>query len=197
MITGYIRVSTIKQHPENQRDEIQRYADANGLEVDKWVLEVVSGKKQVKGRKLGSLLRRMKKGDTLIVTEISRLSRSLTDIMGVMGQCVGKGVNVYTTKEKYRFDDSINSKVLCFAFGLVAEIERNLISMRTKEALALRRAEGKSLGRRKGDCPKMALLRQNAEEISRMLEAGQTARHIYTKLGVSKATWQKFRKEVM
>ena len=197
MITGYIRVSTIKQHPENQRDEIQRYADANGLEVDKWVLEVVSGKKQVKGRKLGSLLRRMKKGDTLIVTEISRLSRSLTDIMGVMGQCVGKGVNVYTTKEKYRFDDSINSKVLCFAFGLVAEIERNLISMRTKEALALRRAEGKSLGRRKGDCPKMALLRQNAEEISRMLEAGKTARHIYTKLGVSKATWQKFRKEVM
>lgn len=197
MITGYIRVSTIKQHPENQRDEIQRYADANGLEVDKWVLEVVSGKKQVKGRKLGSLLRRMKKGDTLIVTEISRLSRSLTDIMGVMGQCVGKGVNVYTTKEKYRFDDSINSKVLCFAFGLVAEIERNLISMRTKEALALRRAEGKSLGRRKGDCPKMALLRQNAEEISRMLEAGQTARHIYTKLGVSKATWQKFRKEVV
>ena len=197
MITGYIRVSTIKQHPENQRDEIQRYADANGLEVDKWVLEVVSGKKQVKGRKLGSLLRRMKKGDTLIVTEISRLSRSLTDIMGVMGQCVGKGVNVYTTKEKYRFDDSINSKVLCFAFGLVAEIERNLISMRTKEALALRRAEGKSLGRRKGDCPKMALLGQNAEEISRMLEAGQTARHIYTKLGVSKATWQKFRKEVV
>lgn len=197
MITGYIRVSTIKQHPENQRDEIQRYADANGLEVDKWVLEVVSGKKQVKGRKLGGLLRRMKKGDTLIVTEISRLSRSLTDIMGVMGQCVEKGVNVYTTKEKYRFDDSINSKVLCFAFGLVAEIERNLISMRTKEALALRRAEGKSLGRRKGDCPKMELLRQNAEEISRMLEAGQTARHIYTKLGVSKATWQKFRKEVM
>ena len=197
MITGYIRVSTIKQHPENQRDEIQRYAEANGLEVDKWVLEVVSGKKQVKGRKLGSLLRRMKKGDTLIVTEISRLSRSLTDIMGIMGQCVGKGVNVYTTKEKYRFDDSINSKVLCFAFGLLAEIERNLISMRTKEALALRRAEGKSLGRRKGDCPKMALLRQNAEEISRMLEAGQTARHIYTKLGVSKATWQKFRKEVV
>ena len=197
MITGYIRVSTVKQHPENQRDEIQRYADANGLVVDKWVVEVVSGKKQVKGRKLGGLLRRMKKGDTLIVTEISRLSRSLTDIMGVMGQCVEKGVNVYTTKEKYRFDDSINSKVLCFAFGLVAEIERNLISMRTKEALALRRAEGKSLGRRKGDCPKMELLRQNAEEISRMLEAGKTARHIYTKLGVSKATWQKFRKEVV
>ena len=197
MITGYIRVSTVKQHPENQRDEIQRYADANGLVVDKWVVEVVSGKKQVKGRKLGGLLRRMKKGDTLIVTEISRLSRSLTDIMGVMGQCVEKGVNVYTTKEKYRFDDSINSKVLCFAFGLVAEIERNLISMRTKEALALRRAEGKSLGRRKGDCPKMELLRQNAEEISRMLEAGKTARHIYTKLGVSKATWHKFRKEVV
>lgn len=107
--------------------------------------------RQKKGcdRKLGGLIRRMKHGDTLIVTEISRLSRTLTDLMGIMGKCLEKGINLYTTKEGYSFDNSINSKVLCFAFGLVAEIERNLISMRTKEALALRKAEGVVLGRKK------------------------------------------------
>ena len=97
----------------------------------------------------------MKRGDTLIVTEVSRLSRTLTDLMAIMGKCLEKGINLYTTKEGYSFDNSINSKVLCFAFGLVAEIERNLISMRTKEALALRKAEGVVLGRKKGSYTKM------------------------------------------
>lgn len=195
MVFGYVRVSTAKQHPENQQDEILRYAEANAIRVDRWVIEIVSGKAQLKGRKLGSLLRRMKKGDTMIVTEISRISRSLTDIMGVMGHCVEKGINIFTTKEKYRFDDSINSKVLCFAFGLVAEIERNLISMRTKEALALRRAEGKTLGRKKGDCPKIDIIRNNSDRIAAMTEAGSSEREIYSKLGVSKSTWYKYKKE--
>ena len=197
MIVGYIRVSTAKQHPENQMDEIQRYADANGLNVDKWVVEIISGKKQIKGRKLGLLIKRMKKGDTVIVTEISRLSRSLTDIMEVMGRCIDKGVHIYTTKENYRFDDSINSKVLCFAFGLVAEIERNLISMRTKEALALRKAEGKSLGRRKGASPKMRALQENAGRIEAWIDEGMADSWIYRKMGVSKATWYKYKKEAM
>lgn len=193
MIVGYIRVSTEKQHPENQRDEINRYAAGNEWTVDKWVVEVVSGKTRVKGRKLGGLLRRMKKGDTLIVTEISRLSRSLTDIMTLMGQCMKKGINIYTIKEKYCFDDSINSKVLCFAFGLVAEIERNLISMRTKEALALRKAEGKQLGRKEGFCPKMEVLMNNEDEIRKMLSAGLSNKDIYTSYNVSKSTFTKFK----
>ena len=189
-------MSTSKQHPENQRDEIQRYATANGIVVEKWVVEVVSGKKNIKARKLGALMKKMRKGDTLIVTEISRLSRSLTDIMGIMGECIGKGVNIYTTKEKYRFDDSINSKVLCFAFGLVAEIERNLISMRTKEALALRKAEGKPLGRRKGDSPKMDVLRDNFDTIQDMIDSHKTEKEIYRYFGVSKSTWYKFKMEI-
>ena len=142
MIIGYLRVSTGKQNPANQQDEIRRFADSRNLSVNQWVTEVASGKKKGCDRKLGGLIRRMKHGDTLIVTEISRLSRTLTDLMGIMGKCLEKGINLYTTKEGYSFDNSINSKVLCFAFGLVAEIERNLISMRTKEALALRKAEG-------------------------------------------------------
>jgi DNA invertase Pin-like site-specific DNA recombinase len=197
MIVGYIRVSTEKQHPENQRDEINRYAAGNEWAVDKWVVEVVSGKTRVKGRKLDGLLRRMKKGDTLIVTEISRLSRSLTDIMGLMGKCMSKGINIYTIKEKYCFDDSINSKVLCFAFGLVAEIERNLISMRTKEALALRKAEGKQLGRKEGFCPKMEVLMNNEDEIRKMLSAGMSNKDIYTSYNVSKSTFTKFKNFLM
>ena len=84
----------------------------------------------------------LRPGDTLVVTELSRLSRTLTEIMSIMGLCLRRQIVLYSTKDGYAFDDSINSKVLCFAFGLAAEIERNLISMRTKEALALRKAEG-------------------------------------------------------
>lgn len=161
MIVGYLRVSTEKQHPANQQDEIRRFAKNRNWEVDVWVTEVVSGKTRERDRKLGTLLRRMKRGDTLVVTEISRLSRTLTDIMSIMGRCLKKQINLYTTKEGYTFDNTINSKVLCFAFGLVAEIERNLISMRTKEALARRKAEGVVLGRRKGSFTKLNVLVEN------------------------------------
>lgn len=195
MIVGYIRVSTGKQHPENQKEEICRYAEANNHLIDKWLIEVVSGRKNVQGRRLGHLLRRLKKGDTVIVTEVSRLSRSLTEIMVIMSQCVSKGINIYTVKEKYKFDDSINSKVLCFAFGLVAEIERNLISMRTKEALAARKAEGKPLGRQKGEAPKMKILNDNIDRVRSMIAAGSSNKAIYTRFGVSKATFYKFRSE--
>lgn len=193
MIVGYIRVSTGKQHPENQKEEIARFAETTDLTIDRWVVEVVSGKKEVKGRKLGSLLKRLKKGDTIITTEVSRLSRSLTEIMGIMGNCISRGISIYTTKEKYKFDDSINSKVLCFAFGLVAEIERNLISMRTKEALAVRKAEGKTLGRKKGEAPKMNHLFKNTEQIRDMLKQGRSDKDIYLELGVSKATYYKYK----
>ena len=137
-------------------------------------------------------VKRMRKGDTVIVTEISRLSRSLTDIMEVMGRCIDKGVHIYTTKEKYRFDDSINSKILCFAFGLVAEIERNLISLRTKEALALRKSEGKVLGRKKGYQPKMEVLRKNRENIMKMQLEGRRTGEICAKYKVSRDTYYKF-----
>lgn len=149
MIAAYIRVSTDKQNLANQKEEIQRFAREQGMEIDVWVKETISGKTPSGKRKLGWLMRKVRKGDTLIVSEISRLSRSLTEIMEIMGKCLEKNIRLYTVKERYSFDDSINSKVLCFAFGLVAEIERNLISMRTKKALAVKRSEGVILGRRK------------------------------------------------
>ena len=196
MIIGYLRVSTEKQNPENQRDEIRRFAEEKSSEVDSWVVETASGKIAHKKRKLGRLLRKMNKGDTLIVTEISRLSRSLTEIMAIMGECLDRQINIYTTKERYTFDNSINSKVLCFAFGLVAEIERNLISMRTKEALALKRAEGVRLGRRPGSDVKMQVIRDNSARIEAMLASGMTVTKICRKIGISRNTWYKFRSQM-
>lgn len=90
MIVAYLRVSTSKQNLSNQQDEIRRFAQNRNLSIDRWVMEVVSGKKNKKERKLGSMLKRLKKGDTLIVTELSRLSRTLTDIMAIMGHCLEK-----------------------------------------------------------------------------------------------------------
>lgn len=194
MIAAYLRVSTEKQNPDNQKEEILRYAKSRRISVDLWVTETVSGKKNEKERKLGSLLRRLKPGDTLIVTEISRLSRTLTDIMEIMGKCLKKKIRLYTTKEGYSFDDSINSKVLCFAFGLVAEIERNLISMRTKEALAVRKANGVQLGRRKGSCTKLRILQDNHTEILSMLKNGHTIASVCKHFCLSRETFNKYRK---
>ncbi len=195
MIIAYLRVSTGKQFLSNQQEEIRRYAENKNLVIDRWVTEVASGSRKGNDRKLGTLLKQMKRGDTLIVTEVSRLSRTLTDIMGIMGLCLEKGINLYTTKEGYSFDNSINSKVLCFAFGLVAEIERNLISLRTREALALRKAEGIALGRKAGSYTKRNILVDNAAQIVRMLRQDKSVADICCHFQVSRDTFAKFRKE--
>ncbi len=194
-VIAYLRVSTEKQHIENQKEEIRRFAESRNLTIDRWVTETVSGKTQNKDRKLGPLLRRMNSGDTLIVTEISRLSRTLTEIMSIMGRCLEKNIILYSTKDGYAFDNSINSKVLAFAFGLVAEIEHNLMSMRTKEALALRRAEGIHIGRPQGSNVKQRILIDNRQQIVAMLRQGRTVNHIYRTFNVSRTVYYTFRRE--
>lgn len=147
MIYAYIRVSTDKQTVENQRFELQKFATERGIVIDKWVSETVSGTKAASDRKLGPLLKKMKKGDTLILSEISRLGRNLMQIMSILHLCMAKEARVLTAKEHYELGNNINSQILAFAFGLSAQIERDLISQRTKEGLARRKAEGKRLGR--------------------------------------------------
>ena len=194
MIVAYLRVSTGKQLLENQKNEISAFAQNRNMVIDQWVTEIARGCKQRNDRKLGTLLRRMKKGDSLIVTELSRLSRTLIDIMTIMGTLLQKGVVLYSTKERYSFDNSLNSKVLCFAFGLVAEIERNLISMRTREALALRREQGVKLGRKKGSYTKQKILLDNRNEIIRTINSGQSIASICRKYHVSRETFNRFRR---
>ena len=147
MIYGYIRVSTDRQTVENQRFEISEFCKKQEINVDKWIEETISGTKEVENRKLGKLLNKMKKEDVLICSELSRLGRSLLMIMSILNQCMQNEVQVWTIKDNYRLGNDISSKVLAFAFGLSAEIERNLISQRTKEALARKKAEGIILGR--------------------------------------------------
>ena len=150
MIYGYIRVSSDKQTVENQRFEISNFCKREKLEIDGWIEETISGTKNYDKRLLGSLLKKVQKNDVIICSELSRLGRSLFMIMEILNICMTKECRVWTIKDNYRLGDDIQSKVLAFAFGLSAEIERNLISQRTKEALAKRRADGVRLGRPKG-----------------------------------------------
>lgn len=154
MIYGYIRVSSDKQTVENQRFEINNFCKREKLHIDGWIEETISGTKNYTKRKLGKLLDKVQAGDIIISSELSRLGRNLFMIMEILSICMEKNCKVWTIKDNYRLGDDIQSKVLAFAFGLSAEIERNLISQRTKEALARLKAEGKTLGRPKGKEPK-------------------------------------------
>ena len=192
MVYAYLRVSTEHQNLENQRSEILRFTQNHGLSIDKWVSETISGKVKDNDRKLGLLLKRLNKGDVLIVSELSRLSRTLLDIMGIVRTLLEKGAKLYSTKENCCLGDDINSKVILFAFGLAAEIERDLISQRTKEALAARKEQGVVLGRRAGFCPKTSMLEKNREDIVCSISSGQNIGKVCEKYGVSRSTMRRF-----
>ncbi|MDR2978410.1 MAG: master DNA invertase Mpi family serine-type recombinase [Rickettsiales bacterium] len=196
MIYAYIRVSTNKQTIENQRFEIGRYCEANNLKIGKWIEECISGKKSVNERKLGNLLKRMKKGDILICSELSRLGRNLLMIMGILNECMQRDIKVWTIKDNYRLGNDLSCKVLAFAFGLSAEIERNLISERTKEALARKKAEGVKLGRPVGSKSKVRKLFGKEALIQEMLEKKTPKSIIATKLKVQRQTLYTFIKEM-
>ena len=150
MTYAYIRVSTNKQHTDNQISEIKRFCKANKLVVNEFVVEVISGTKSPNKRKLGKLMENVHEGDLIICTELSRLGRSLIMIMNVLQHFLEKNVSVWTIKDAYKLGDDIQSKVLAFAFGLSAEIERKLISERTKQGLQRAKEKGVRIGRLKG-----------------------------------------------
>ena len=142
-VVAYVRVSTDKQDLENQRYEVTQFL---GYEPE-WVEDVISGSKGLHERKIGAVLESLSPGDTLIVSEVSRISRQL---MEVLKYCIKNRITIKTVKDGFVFQDDINSQVMAFAFGLAAEIERRLISQRTKEALRRKKAEGAKLGRPAG-----------------------------------------------
>jgi DNA invertase Pin-like site-specific DNA recombinase len=195
MTIAYLRVSTTRQRPENQREEISRYAEFKGIKIDRWITDIIGGKTDRHKRNLGKVLKSLKKGDTLIITEISRLSRSLHEIMVIMKYCVDNSISIYSTKDGYTFDDSINSKILSFAFGLAAELEHKLISQRTKEAMALLKAQGKQIGRKKGSGEKMKTLCENKQKIINLLMTKEPLSEICKQFGVSYRTFYRFRDE--
>ena len=190
MIYGYIRISTDRQSVENQRFEINKFCEENDLQVDKWISETISGAKEVDKRRLGKLLKGVQKDDIIICSEISRLGRSLFMIMSVLNHCMEIGAKVWTIKDNYRLGDDITSKVLAFAFGISAEIERKLISQRTKEALARKKAEGVRLGR--PSRPGKRLLDGKEKQIRAMLAAGVSKVQMSKVYGVHVSTLHEF-----
>lgn len=190
MIYGYLRVSTDKQTVENQRFEIQNFCRRQDICIDEWVMETVSGALSFEKRALGGLLRRLRRGDILIASEMSRFGRNLFQIMTFLHLCVQKEIQIWTIKDNYKLGTDIQSKV--FAFGLVAEIERTLISQRTKEALRRLKAKGRPLGRRNESKNKIHVLDGKVNDVLPMHENGIPKTQIARVLGVSSKTIYNF-----
>lgn len=197
MIYGYIRVSSDRQTVENQRFEINNFCPKNELHIDGWIEETISGTRNYNKRELGKLLKRVKKDDLIICAELSRLGRSLFMIMEILNICMTKECKVWTIKDNYRLGEDIQSKVLAFAFGLSAEIERDLISQRTKEALARKKAEGAKLGRAEGSKNNQHKLDGCREKIQSMLDKGIKKAQIAKKLKVHRCTLYRYIKQEM
>ena len=165
-VYAYIRVSTDSQETENQRYEVLKYANEKKLGNVEIVEETISGKKSWKKRQLGNLVDELQEGDILIITELSRLGRSMLEIMELLSILLRKGVELHVVKNRQILKDDLQSKVFAMAFSIAAEIERELISQRTREALQRRKAEGKPLGRPKGSySSKLDKYREQIEEL--------------------------------
>lgn len=191
-VIGYIRVSSVKQTCDHQYYEITRFAEQNRIIIDRWVKETISSRKPLNKRQLGQLLDELQDGDVLIAAEISRLGRSLLEVMRILENCLNKNCRVWTIKENYRLGNDIQSKVMAFAFGLSAEIERNLISQRTKASLESVRARGKRLGRPFSAQSKKLKLTGNTKKIKGWLDSGMTKYRIAKMMSVSPSTVSHF-----
>ena len=195
MVIAYLRVTIDKQHLERQKDEITRYASANGLEISKWITDIVDGKRKESEPTLFRVLDRMKKGDKVIITDIARFGRTLSEVLTLLSKCMTLGVHVYSINDRYLLDDSLNTEVVSTTCNLVSEIEHHLMSVRTKEALNHKKEkEGLQLGRPKGTDAKQSLLDANKDEVMNMLERGDTVVMICKHFNVSRNTYYQFKR---
>ena len=196
MIYGYIRKSTEKQEFKHMEFEIEQYANKHNFTINKWIEETVSSRKPLNQRKLGLLLESLSNQDTVITTEISRLGRSLLEVMSILQFCLNKGCQIITIKENYQLGNDIQSQILAFAFGLAAQIERDLISQRTKSSLASKKEQGIKLGRPIGAKSKQLKLSANFEKIKNLLSGGVSKNKISKIMGVQYMTLSRFIKKM-
>lgn len=184
---AYLRASTDKQDIQNQKYEILEYTNRHGLRVDDWVAITISSRKTTKLRRIDELLEKLANADILIVTELSRLGRSTAEVIDLVNQLMRRQVRLIVLKQNLDFNYSqhdMSSKIITTIFSLLAELERDLISLRTKEALAAKRASGVKLGKPRGTVQesKFDLHRERIEELLRL---GVSVRRIaYTHLGL-------------
>ncbi len=192
---AYIRVSTELQSYEGQKFEIEHWCRRKGIHIDCWVQEKISGTQQLNRRTLGKLLRKMKPGDILVCTELSRLGRNMMMVMSILNTCSQQNVQIYSIKDHFELSDSLNSKIIAFAFSLAAEIERNLISQRTREALAAKKEAGMRLGRPEGSSRQMLLFKEKEKEIYQKWMSGYTIEELSKELGVHRNTLSRYLKK--
>lgn len=195
-VIAYIRKSTDKQSFEHQEFEIKEYAKKSNLKIDRWIEESISSRKELKKRKLGELLEELQEGDCLICSEISRIGRSLLEVMGILQTCLEKNCQVITIKENYHLGNDLQSQVLAFAFGLSSQIERDLISQRTKSALDAKKALGVKLGRPFNSASKKLKLSKNTKRIRDLLDKKVPKAQIARIMGVQKITLRRFIKRM-
>ncbi len=191
---AYVRVSTDMQTFENQKFEIRQWCRGHNLDIDRWVSESVSGTVAWEERRLGKVLKKMHRGDMLVCTEISRLGRSLLMVMAILNHCSAKGIRVSTIKDGFELSDNLNSKIIAFAFALASEIERNLISQRTREALAAKKASGAKLGRPRGCSEKVKRICHEREAVEQMIADGASLSAVAKRYGVHRNTLASIRK---
>lgn len=182
---GYLRVSTQDQDLEKNKAEILALANARNLGRVEWVEEKVSGVRDWRKRKLGEVLEYLQPGDTIIVPELSRLGRSTLQILEIMKIAREKDIAVYAVKGGWSLNGSMESKIVLTMFAMISEIERDLISARTKEALKARKAAGVKLGRPKG--PGKSKLDPYREEIVAFLRNGSTQAYVAKRYGTTPA----------
>ena len=198
MVYGYLRVSSDDQTVENQKVGVVQFANTHEWTIDGYIIDDgVSGTKDPSKRQLGKLLGKVKENDIIICSEISRLGRNLLMIMSILQMLMQKKAMLYTVKDNYVLGDNIQSTVLAFAFGLAAQIERDMISMRTKEALARKRAEGVILGRPVGrkTTPSSRKLYPKENLIRELLENGTSKRQIAKICHVDRNTLDRYIKD--
>lgn len=196
MIYGYLRVSSDKQEVEAQKQGVDKFAEQHQWEIDEYITdEGVSGGKDPSKRNLGPLLKKLKKEDIVICSEISRLGRDLYMVMDILHHAMETGCIIYTVKDRFVLGDDIQSKVLAFAFGLSAEIERQMIQQRTREGLRLRVKMGILLGRPplvKGTIPTNKEVEKRKDDIIQMYKWGVPERRIAKNIGADRGTITKW-----
>ena len=185
---AYIRCSSVKSDVANQHREIQLFAEENNIVIDRYIEETISGTKQTKDRKLGKLLEEVHPGDTIICTELSRLGRSVMIVFDILSFAMSNNISIWTIHENYRLGNDINSMILAFCFSIAAQLERDMLSTRTKAALEKKKEMGVKLGRPQGAKNKTTKLSGKEPAIRILLEEGNSYAAIARMLHVDRST---------
>jgi len=182
---AYLRASTNKQETNNQKLEILEFARKKEMQIDDYIELTISSRKSQKQRRIDELISRLNSSDTLIVTELSRLGRSTAEVIALVNALVENNVRVVILKQNMDINQhDMNSKIIITLFSLFGELERDLVSTRTKEALAAKKTQGQTLGKPKGTIQK-SKFDQHVDKIKELLELGLSVRKIAKVLGYS------------